>query len=137
MKVSMNLEFSQVIKNLNQTVEKAANGTKKATTFVCKRIIEKSLGQVPRNTNTLASSAFYKVEGHVRNFVGTVGYGGNDDPVNPKTGQNASQYMVVVHEDLTAFHPVGNAKFLENAVKEFQEEFPIVTAQIINEELRR
>lgn len=100
-------------------------GTRKATEYSCKSILEESLEQVPKVTNTLAASAFYEV--HRRSdtaastwqYEGTVGYGGNGDPINPKTGEPSSRYAVVVHEDLEAVHPNGKAKFLEDPVREF------------------
>jgi hypothetical protein len=91
----------------------------KAITNACKELMEMSLVQVPRASGTLASSIYYEVSGSYQSgFVGTVGYGGNGDPVNP-TGKHASEYMLAVHENLYALHSVGKAKFLEDPVKEY------------------
>ena len=101
-------------------------GTKKATTAACEEILANSLEQVPRDTTTLAMSAYYEVRrrSDVKGYVyeGIVGYGGNGDPINPKTGMPASSYMLAVHEDLDAQHPVGKAKFLEDPVREYAQE---------------
>jgi len=101
-------------------------GTKKATIAACEEILKMSLLEVPRDTSTLADSAFYEVsvrediKSHV--FEAIVGYGGNGDPINPKTGKPASSYMVAVHERLDVHHPVGKAKFLEDPVRRFANE---------------
>ena len=44
----------------------------------------------------------------------TTAGGGPIDKVNPATGQKASEYAVSVHEDLSARHANGKAKFLED-----------------------
>lgn len=98
-------------------------GTKKATTEACEEIFAESQKQVPRVSSTLATSGYYEVRrrSDVSSYLyeGTVGYGGNGDPINPKTGERASEYMVAVHERLDVEHPVGKAKFLEDPVREY------------------
>lgn len=62
----------------------------------------------PVDTGTLLASGF--VQQPVRagsNISVTLGYGGE-----------ASSYAVIVHEDLEAFHKVGQAKYLESVLKE-------------------
>lgn len=100
-------------------------GTKKATIAAAEEIMNESKRQVPKLTKTLLSSAFYEVTRRTDTAATTwayealLGYGGNGDPINPVTGKPASYYMVAVHEDLDAFHPVGKAKFLEDPVREY------------------
>jgi hypothetical protein len=70
-------------------------------------------------------SAYYEVSRRSDTSLSTwayeaiIGYGGNGNPINPKTGYPASSYMLAVHEDLLAFHPVGKAKFLEDPVRDY------------------
>lgn len=118
-------------------ISKLGKGTKKGTEAACKAIIIASLAQVPRDTDTLASSAFYEVTGTYKiGFSATIGYGGNGDPVNIKSGKRASSYAVKVHEDMTAHHPVGKAKFLEDPVREYaQENFPRTVFKYAQESL--
>lgn len=100
-------------------------GTKKATTAACQEILGNSMAQVPKETHTLLMSAYYEVSRRQDTALTTwayeaiIGYGGNGDPINPKTGRPASSYMLAVHEDLTANHPTGKAKFLEDPVREY------------------
>lgn len=100
-------------------------GTRKATEAAAREIMEESMLQVPRETNTLLLSAFYEVSRRTDTAATTwayealLGYGGNGDPVNPKTGRPASSYMLAVHEDLDAFHPIGKAKYLEDPVRDY------------------
>lgn len=105
-------------------------GTKAATEQACREVLEESLKQVPRDTGTLASTAFYEVsrrtarKGYV--YEGTIGYAGaagagfKHDAVNPRTGKPASSYAIIVHEDLTVAHPGGGkAKFLEDPLRAY------------------
>lgn len=108
------------------TISKVGNGSRRATVEACRAISDASLLQVPVDTGTLAHSQFWEVTGHWKvGWTGTIGYGGNGNPINPKTGRPASSYMAAVHEDLTAVHPVGKAKFLEDPLREYaRENFP-------------
>lgn len=133
-RAEFHIEYSKFNKSLEVLLSRVERGTKKATIQACEEILAESLRQVPRDTNTLASSAFYEIHGKYRNFTATIGYGGNGDPINPKTGRRASEYMVAVHEDLEAFHPVGKAKFLEDPVRMYQAKMAPNFAKAIREE---
>lgn len=104
--------------------------TKRGTEQACREILEESLKQVPRDTGTLASTAFYDVSRNMLTkrytYQGVVGYAGSagggtsHDRLNPKSGANVSSYAVRVHEDLDAKHPNGGkAKFLEDPVRAY------------------
>lgn len=100
-------------------------GTKKATNAAAQEILGESMAQVPTETYTLLMSAYYEVSRRSDTSLSTwayeaiIGYGGNGDPTNPKTGRPASSYMLAVHEDLSAIHVNGKAKFLEDPVREY------------------
>lgn len=115
------------------TISNVGKGTKKATTAAAEEILELSLAQVPKQTGTLAASAGYVVEGSSKEgFSATVGYGIQNDPINPKTGKPASAYALAVHEDLSVVHPNGKAKYLEDAVNEYaSENFPRTVMQYV------
>ena len=101
-------------------ISKVGNGSRKALVEACNIISEDSLNQVPRDTDTLAFSQFWEITGNYKTgWDAVIGYGGNGDPINPKTGRPASSYMVTVHEDLTALHIQGKAKFLEDPIRAF------------------
>ena len=108
-------------------IRNVARGTKKATDEAVRAIMRESLNQVPRMTWALMASAYYEVRRRSDTanttwaYEGIMGYGGNGDPINPKTGRPVSSYMVAVHEDLKAHHPIGKAKFLEDPVREYGE----------------
>ena len=136
MKGTFNFDFDQKsLDNFEAQCEAAirniGNGTRKATIAACEEILGNSMAEVPKDTYTLLMSAFYEVARRTDTSASTwayeaiVGYGGNGDPVNPKTGRRASSYMVKVHEDLSAYHSTGKAKFLEDPVREYaKENFP-------------
>jgi hypothetical protein len=73
-------------------------------------IMSESLEEVPKDTEALAKSAYLEQEA---NGSVTFGYGGPNVQINPKNGQRTDEYMLSVHENLQAQHPVGKAKFLE------------------------
>jgi hypothetical protein len=132
---ALEVDYSVFEKSLQAAVSRVQRGTKKATIAACEEIKELTLAEVPRDTETLADSFFYEVQGSYSNFTATIGYGGNGDPVNPLTGQHASAYMVAVHEDLSAVHPVGKAKFLEDPIRQYQSKFLTTVAIAIQSEL--
>jgi hypothetical protein len=116
------VSFDRVFKSLELVIDHVDKGTKKATLAAIKEIFDESQKQVPKDTRTLANSGYYTVSGNSKtSFVGIVGYGGNGNPINPKSGEAASGYMVQVHEDMYAHHSNGKAKFLEDPVKEYQQ----------------
>jgi hypothetical protein len=106
-------------------IQNVFRGTKKATTAAAQEILGESMAQVPKETYTLLMSAYYEVSRRSDTALSTgayeaiIGYGGNGDPINPKTGRSASSYMLAVHEDLSATHVNGKAKFLEDPVREY------------------
>lgn len=115
-------EVSKFGDRCEASIRNVFRGTKKATEAACQEILSNSMAEVPKDTHTLLMSAFYEVSRRrikVWAYEAILGYGGNGDPINPRTGQPASTYMVDVHEDLTARHPVGKAKFLEDPVREY------------------
>jgi hypothetical protein len=134
-RASFNIDYTKFERNLEVLLRRVERGTKKATIAAVEEIMADSLKQVPKETATLASSAFSRVIGKSKNFTAQFGYGGNNDPVNPKTGRRASEYMVVVHEDLSAKHTNGNAKFLERPVASYQLKFGAKIADVLKSEV--
>ena len=123
-------ELDNFASSLEVVIRNVGRATKEATEQACKEILEESLKQVPRDTNSLASTGFYEVRRRTAvkgyTYEGVVGYAGmagagrSYDRVNPKSGALVSAYAYKVHEDLTAEHPNGGkAKFLEDPVREY------------------
>lgn len=147
MKGTFNFDFDKksldtFVGQCEAAIRNVGKGTKKATIAACEEILGNSMAEVPKDTYTLLMSAFYEVTRHDDTAASTwayeaiIGYGGNGDPVNPKTGRRASSYMVKVHEDLTAVHPVGKAKFLEDPVRDYaKENFPRTVFKYAQESL--
>lgn len=134
---SLQLDDRSVDKVLKVVMDRVERGTKKATIEAVRSIYEDSLSMVPRDTNTLAASAYYEVKGNSKvGFTGHVGYGGKGNPTNPKHGRTASSYMIEVHEDLETPHKVGSAKFLEIPVRRFQETAGARLSNILRKELQ-
>lgn len=124
MRVTLDVNFEKFHKKCEAAISKVAMSTYAATEEACGDIMEESLRQVPRDTETLANSAFYDIQkAKDYGFEATLGYGGS--ATNPKTGTPVMDYAVIVHEDLEAVHPVGKAKFLEDPIRNYaSEKFP-------------
>lgn len=142
MRTTLNFQFDkkslkEFEANCNIVVSKLGSGSRKALQEACNEILGESMAQVPLDTSTLMLSAFWEITGHYKTgWDAVIGYGGNGDPVNPKTGKPASSYMVAVHEDLEAVHPVGKAKFLEDPVRDYaKERFPRTVFKYAQESL--
>lgn len=109
------------IKVLSANLEKANIITTRAGAQklrdIATNIMSESAVEVPRDSETLANSGYIEGPTHKEGSVKvSLGYGGTNDQVNPKTGKRASDYMVAVHERIDAKHPIGKAKFLEDPV---------------------
>lgn len=142
MRTTLNFQFDkkslkEFEANCNIVVSKLGSGSRKALQEACNEILGESMAQVPLDTSTLMLSAFWEITGHYKTgWDAVIGYGGNGDPVNPKTGKPASSYMVAVHEDLEAVHPIGKAKFLEDPIRDYaKERFPRTVFKYAQESL--
>jgi len=118
--------------SLEVLLRNVGRATKAGTEQACKDILEESLNQVPRDTGTLASTAFYTVQRRsgvkgytyegIVGYAGMAGVGYASDKLNPVSRASASAYAYKVHEDLDAKHPNGGkAKFLEDPVRDYAE----------------
>ena len=123
-------ERDKFMSSCEAVISNVGNATKAGTTQACEEILADSLVQVPRDTDTLASTGFYEVSRRMATkrytYEGIVGYAGGTgagasrDRLNPKSGAMASEYATRVHEDLKAWHlNGGKAKFLEDPVRDY------------------
>ena len=133
MKAKLDMNIDGFLHGISSAITNVGRGTKKATTEAIKTIYEESLAEVPRETNTLAESADYEIYGKSPKFGGRVTYGVTKNPINPETKQPASKYAVVVHEDLGAWHLTGKAKFLEDPILRYAQQFPISYKRILKQ----
>ena len=90
-------------------------------------IMGESLNQVPEDTGALASTAFIDADDE-SNI--TIGYNGMT-AINPKTDKFVADYIIQVHEDLSAFHPKGKAKFFEDPIIEAAFNFESTIAEAV------
>jgi len=117
MKLSLTVNKSDIYKLQAALMDRGrflSNKMLNASVAVAEDIMRESVSQVPVVTGALANSAFIEQDKQGVRF----GYGGNNVQVNPNTGRVTSEYMVVVHEDLTAHHITGKAKFLEDPIND-------------------
>lgn len=113
MQGSCRVDFSNFTRKCEASIT-SVNVTKEVIIEEIEALAAESLSEVPRDTNTLANSAYTSIEQTGTRIEATFGYGGNGDPYNPLSRRRASEYMVKVHEDLSANHIIGKAKFLED-----------------------
>jgi hypothetical protein len=130
----MHLKFNEqsvrkLFSNLNGINLATKAGAKKVLRQTALNIMAQSQSEVPRETETLASTAFIeqpKESGKVISII--LGYGGINDKRNPIPDKNgnykmASDYARDVHETPEYYHPYGKWKFLEDPVRAHQAEF--------------
>lgn len=79
---------------------------------IAELILQESKNEVPKYSGTLASTQFILEREDDKGTI-ELGYGGPNVKVNP-SGQSTDKYMVRMHEDLSAKHQVGKAKYLED-----------------------
>ncbi len=102
------------------TLSNLDGASKESAQQAADEIYTRSIIEVPRDTSTLASSAYkYVTTNKYGGYTSVVGYGGNGDPINWKSGFPASMYAQQVHEDLSVEHKTGKAKFLEDPVRAY------------------
>jgi len=92
----------------------------------------------PVDTGALRSSAF--VDEPKSDSAGVyveLGFGGTATKTNPKTGVLTSSYAIAVHENLHSHHPVGQAKFLEQAAIDSAKGMGSRVAARIEKELKK
>lgn len=117
MKTTLKFDTSSFEKGIVATQSKVLNGTAGIIYEQAQEVMQESIAECPKNTGTLASTAFV---GKVRQgIVTTVNFGYTGQARNPVNGRLASAYAVREHEDLTLKHPNGKAKFLEDPLRNY------------------
>ena len=112
-------------RNAHKIKKAALEGGAEGLSEVAEVTMAESQRQVPTRSGTLKNAKYIekpKIDVAEDRVSIKFGYGGPADQMHPDTGQMASDYMVYVHEDLTAHHITGNAKFLEGPVMEAPKE---------------
>lgn len=99
----INISGQDIIKNLNKEIKRIRGATKEGLLLSAHLIKGESMARTPVDTGNLKG-------GH---YVAT-GMDGNR--IVAEIGMMA-EYAIYVHENLVNFHPVGEAKFLANAVR--------------------
>jgi len=111
MKISMTVDASKLQIDLTRTKVNVRRERRSIVRNEAEIIMQESLSQVPRDTNTLANSAFITEQAD-----GSYAFGySSDGEYNSKSKAELQDYMIRQHEDLALNHPNGGkAKFLED-----------------------
>lgn len=119
------------------TLSKVGNGSRKALTAACEEILNDSLKQVPVASGALASTAGYTLSRDAYDaWQAIIGYNLFGDAFNDR-GESTARYALEVHENLSAKHLVGKAKFLEDPVRAYaMERYPRTISNYIQAEFR-
>lgn len=96
-----------VLKTLDAVAERFAAQLPEALRAELEIEATESQQRTPVDTGALRRSTRVTVDGQGRETVGTIAVGGP-----------AAPYAVYVHENLSAHHPIGQAKFLESTITE-------------------
>lgn len=123
MKVKTTINTKKIRRKLETTARSLPTESRQQVEKFTTELYLESTEQVPIETTALLQSAYRTVTPVFGGYLGKVGYGGNGDPVNPKTGLRVSDYMLAVHENLEAYHAEGKAKFLEDPAREIRERY--------------
>lgn len=131
-KLKFEINDREFQKSLRGTLKNVGVGSVEGVRKTVHEITEETLKQVPRQYGTLAKSYAFKIRASDVIILAELGYGRNGDPVDRRTGKRASEYMIPVHEDLEAVHPVGKAKYLEDPWRKYAPKFRQNIADSIN-----
>jgi len=105
--------IDKVLANLNKEIGKIEGQTVAGMRAALLKVKALSIVKTPVDTGNLRQSHFVDVRKKKRSIEGIIGA--------------IAAYAIFVHEDLEAKHTVGEAKFLENAIRESA---PIILATI-------
>lgn len=106
LELSIDILARKVPVSSHSTVSKAGNAIYKESQLL-----------VPVDTKALKRSGYHRTTTKQGSSTVKVGYSdAKSTRYNPKTGKATSEYATVVHEDTTANHPLGSARFLALAV---------------------
>lgn len=133
------IDFKDTLDQFEEAIDalliEIRNAVEQALESMAEEIIRESEFEVPVDTGTLKYSSFRgDVIAQEDKLLIHFGYASpQTDRINPETGKPASRYAAEVHEDLSVFHVVGKAKFLEDPTIAYADEFSIQLLQAVNE----
>jgi hypothetical protein len=135
MQARFKLDTSEFNNAVRGTIRGIGNASKHVTNEACEKIYLESQGLVPTDTGALRDSGYYEVRKRSDilsyRYEGEIGYSDEvHDRLNPKSNSFSSSYAMYVHENLFAYHPNGQAKFLEIPFLRY-------TTSVLPEELRQ
>jgi hypothetical protein len=133
MKVNMSIDGGQLTSFFTRSSANMMSSADVSVKKAAREALEESLAQVPKVTGTLADSAFMHKIGNAEYMIGY----GDSSSVNPKSKRAASDYMVQIHEDMALQHEHGGkAKFLEDPVNQYAEDFQMEVVAALQEGLK-
>lgn len=94
-------------KNLKAAFAKMKKGSHRGLVLATALVKRESQKRTPVDEGNLKGGHYTNVSKNKDESVGEIG--------------TTAEYAIYVHEDLEAFHPTGEAKFLENAISENEE----------------
>jgi len=128
--ISIKFDEKRIMADIAKINLAAKTGEKRALKKIAQNIMAQSQSEVPRETETLANSAYIKEPIDTPNGAEIeLGYGGPNDKMNPSTNEMASSYALIVHETRGTppgggyYHPYGKWKFLEDPIRAHQIDF--------------
>jgi len=127
-----NLEFDrrsirQLAQNLEVVRTRALEGASEAMFAFSEAVLDRSLGEIPRNTGTAASTVYVTPateQSGGEELKSAFGYAGPEtDLRNPESGDMVSEYIVDIHEGIGLTLQSGKTKFLEDPLNASRGEF--------------
>lgn len=115
--LSLNDGTSQIVANINQELKKIQGGTEARLRQAAELILETAKELCPKDTLALVESGYIEIRKMATGWVAEIGFARPDAPAKVAGKKPPEAYAVYVHENMEVHHPIGQAKFLEEAVK--------------------
>lgn len=115
--LSLHEGSSEIVKSLNRKIVKIKDYSRTALEQAANEVWALALELVPKDTLALYESSYRVILDTPRGPVAEIGFGQYGAPAKIAGKKPPSEYAVYVHENLEAQHPLGQAKYLEEAIK--------------------
>jgi len=115
--LSLNEGTSAIAKNIGQRLDKIKGRTAEGLREAGELILDTAVVLCPKDTYALAESKFLRIIHRPSGPIAEIGFGRYGAPAKIPGRKLPSEYAVYVHENMEVHHPIGQAKFLEEAMK--------------------
>lgn len=113
---------SQIMANINRELKKIREVSQERLRRAAHLILETAKVLCPKDTLALVESAYIEIFQTATGMVAEIGFARPNAPAFVAGRKPPGAYAVYVHENMEVYHPIGQAKFLEEAIKRRERE---------------